>query len=269
MTAATTRRPRRSRYSEAEQAERAAHDAHVSAVADQVLTDPAAVAQLIRQLGGSCTSPRVLRYSLRNQILVHTQARDRGIALVDVDSVRGWRQRGRGVRRGERGLRIVAPMGTDAAADTPEGAEAQPADPVAESTGRPLFRMVSVFDISQTDGADNAADNAAGNAGGPEELTGHAATTADVGAAAQLPGDIHHTALTEEITRREYRIVWSVRDPADPVTPLDVRVDHTARIVDLPHELLLGPDTDRAAGLSVGMAQILTHRPTATGAGAR
>jgi hypothetical protein len=33
------------------------------------------------------------------------------MTLTDVDSFKGWLSRGRGVRRGERGLRIVAPKG--------------------------------------------------------------------------------------------------------------------------------------------------------------
>ena len=80
-------------------------------------------------------------YSLNNQLLIAAQRPD----ATRVAGFRTWRQLGRHVRKGERGIRIVAPLirrvTTDDRVHDPEQR--------AMITG---FKVVSVFDIAQTDG---------------------------------------------------------------------------------------------------------------------
>ena len=48
-------------------------------------------------------------YSFGNRLLLLSQAEQRGMALTAVMSYRAWQKAGRQVRKGERGLRILAP----------------------------------------------------------------------------------------------------------------------------------------------------------------
>lgn len=78
-------------------------------------------------------------YSLNNTVLIWTQRPD----ATHVAGYRTWQQLGRQVRKGERGIRILAPM---VVADR----EARAAGD--EDATKLLFRAVSVFDVAQTDG---------------------------------------------------------------------------------------------------------------------
>lgn len=139
-----------------ERAERAASDRELREHVDALLTDPATADRIGAVLTANHASDKVLGYSPRNQTLLLEQCAVRGIRLVDVETVGGWRTRGRAVIRGAVGLRIVAPMGRD---DRPNAATA-PADPApaepSEASGRDTdtdvqsFRMLSVFEQSQT-----------------------------------------------------------------------------------------------------------------------
>ena len=83
------------------------------------------------------------RYSLNNQLLIALQRPD----ATHVAGFRAWLKLNRCVRKGERGIRIFAPMtirdknagdvALDAATD--------------EAPTRRLFRLVAVFDVSQTE----------------------------------------------------------------------------------------------------------------------
>ncbi|MEU5143681.1 ArdC-like ssDNA-binding domain-containing protein [Streptomyces sp. NPDC021139] len=91
------------------------------------------------------------RYSFRNIMLILLQRPD----ATHVAAYREWQKRGRQVRKGERGIRILAPMEMRRRDEETE----QP----SEDDDRPriVFRPVSVFDISQTDpieGEGNPAD---------------------------------------------------------------------------------------------------------------
>jgi antirestriction protein ArdC len=84
-------------------------------------------------------------------MLLWTQAEERGMALTTVAGFTTWKSLGRSVRRGERGLAILAPVtrrveATDEQTDSDAGRE----------PGRRVMRGVKiahVFDVSQTDGA--------------------------------------------------------------------------------------------------------------------
>jgi antirestriction protein ArdC len=80
-------------------------------------------------------------YSLNNQLLIAAQRPD----ATRVAGFRTWQQLGRQVRKGERGIRIVAPLIRRVTND----------DRVHDSELRAVitgFKVVSVFDIAQTDG---------------------------------------------------------------------------------------------------------------------
>jgi antirestriction protein ArdC len=81
------------------------------------------------------------RYSFRNQILIATQASERGFEATRVAGYRKWQELGRQVRKGETGLAILAPSRRKT-----ENAE-------GETEYRLVgFRAIAVFDVSQTDG---------------------------------------------------------------------------------------------------------------------
>lgn len=78
-------------------------------------------------------------YSERNADLIVMQAPD----ATEIRGYRDWQAHGRQVRKGEHGIAILAPAGhTDATPAT----DGKP----AEAEHR-FFRLISVFDISQTD----------------------------------------------------------------------------------------------------------------------
>ncbi|MGH4007517.1 MAG: ArdC-like ssDNA-binding domain-containing protein [Pseudonocardiaceae bacterium] len=72
------------------------------------------------------TSPKLLRYSVHNVATLTKQAQERGIMLSDVDSFRGWSECRRGVRKGERGLRTVAPQDVQTTPATPNQTQQSP-----------------------------------------------------------------------------------------------------------------------------------------------
>lgn len=84
------------------------------------------------------------RYSFSNVMLIWSQKPD----ATRVAGFRTWKKLGRYVRKGEKGIAIIAPMAVKAKRD--DDAAARGDD---EQNDRVLrFRVVHVFDLSQTDG---------------------------------------------------------------------------------------------------------------------
>jgi len=81
-------------------------------------------------------------YSERNATLIAMQCPD----ATDVSGFRAWLDRGRCVRKGEHGIKILAPAGQRDAVEATETTEAK--------AGRKFFKVAYVFDISQTDPAE-------------------------------------------------------------------------------------------------------------------
>ncbi|MDX2007111.1 MAG: ArdC family protein [Meiothermus sp.] len=79
---------------------------------------------------------RFNRYSLHNQLLIALQKPD----ATQVAGYQVWKDMGRQVRRGEQGIRILAPLFR------------KPKTEEEESKVVYGFKVVSVFDVSQTDG---------------------------------------------------------------------------------------------------------------------
>lgn len=148
---------RRKKYTKEELAEVRAADAAIRAGGQELLSDPEAVAGMVVKLART-TCPKLLRYSLRNAALIFKQAQERGITVTDVDTYKGWRDRGR--YPCEKGLRIVVPKGREKGETTEGEVGERPAEPVAEADSegdsfRIRFRMDTVFDISQTEGIED------------------------------------------------------------------------------------------------------------------
>ena len=260
------------RYSEQQRAARATADAALFAQSTADLADPEVIERRIRA-AMSGTSPRILSYSLRNQMLLYAQAEQRGISLRDVDTFRGWRQRGRAVRRGEQGLRIVRPVGLDND-DEPQTDLDEPdrsADREQDETPRVRFRYMAVFDISQTDEvatdtdstADTEADTeaacpACGAEPGNPCLDGCdcAGCTGQLDHDAQDPADVAWNRLQEQITLAGYAFCWPAK-PTD-LHGLKVRLDHDTKAVHVAMFATAG-DNEAITALAVALGQILTR----------
>jgi hypothetical protein len=258
------RRP--GRYSEQQRAARAAADARLFDQSTADLADPELVEQRIRAaLSGM--SPRILGYSLRNQMLLLGQAEERGMSLRDVDTFNGWRQRGRQVRRGEQGLRLVRPVGLDHQEDTdaaPDHDEPdRSTDTERDEPPRVRFRFMAVFDISQTDEVVTDEDAeapcaACGAAPGTPCLDGCgcAGCTGQLDPDEQEPADVAWNRLQEQIVQAGYAFFWPAR-PGD-LQGLKVRLDHDTQAVHVAMLATAG-DPEAITALAVALGEILTR----------
>ena len=92
---------------------------------------------------------RFHNYSMRNIMLIAMQAPD----ATHVAGFNTWKKLGRTVKKGEKGIRIMAPISyrrrdaSDDEGESQEGVEEESPKPVLAG-----FKVVSVFDIAQTDG---------------------------------------------------------------------------------------------------------------------
>lgn len=93
-------------------------------------------------------------YSFRNTMMIFTQRPD----ASRVAGFSTWKKLGRSVRKGEHGIRIWAPM-TKKRDDEDEAAAEMDAKAVTALRG---FRLVSVFDIAQTEGESLPGDEVVG-----------------------------------------------------------------------------------------------------------
>jgi hypothetical protein len=103
------------------------------------------------------------RYSLGNQLLLMTQAEERGIApqfflpYGNKDGTSGWLKQHRQVRRGEVSFKVWAPIRHRPTEEQVQEWEAAGRKVRRDPDGRPSiqvvgFRLESTFDVSQTDG---------------------------------------------------------------------------------------------------------------------
>lgn len=124
--------------------------------ADAALADPESglIGELVLGAMSGKVSPRILRYSLRNQALLAQQAHDRGVQLRAVNTFKGWLTEGRAVRNGETAYRIVAPAGEYYEDETAAAPAVLMPAMQGKETGRPRFQMLALFEVSQTDGID-------------------------------------------------------------------------------------------------------------------
>lgn len=85
------------------------------------------------------------RYSLNNQLLIALQAPDAQF----VAGFHAWKDLGRRVSKGQRGIRILAPIPLRAREDDPQPTAV--GTPASDDRPRTLFKSVAVFDVSQTE----------------------------------------------------------------------------------------------------------------------
>jgi hypothetical protein len=152
------------------------------------------------KLDSLCAHYRVTglyHYSMLNSILIAIQ----GGQIAQ--SFKGWQAVGRWVKKGERAhisiwrpasrrTRTPRRSGTEAeAAET----EAEAAEDVSADTGRPVFWLCKVFDVSQTDGAPLAYDH---NSAVPESFSweSYREAAAGLGYAVQTEALTHERAYT-------------------------------------------------------------------------
>jgi hypothetical protein len=216
-------------YTQEQRIARDTADAAIRDSATELLTNPDAVAAMVSHLM-TTTSPKLLRYSMRNAAMLTQQAEQRGMTLTDVDSFRGWIERGRWVRKGEQGLRIVAPQGTESPSDDP----AEQTDQNDDQDIRVRFRMVTVFNISQTQGMEDA-----------EPAEGDTITD---------PTAVLRTTLAEQIERMGYTIMTTTDQAEGSAT-----VDDEARTVTVPAG---EPVPDLARALASLITRPKAERPT-------
>ena len=102
------------------------------------------------------TMAKFPRYSVNNNILIMMQRPDASL----VQSYGGWKKMGRNVKRGEKGIRILAPAPYKAQVEQQKvdsngrGIFDTKGNPVMETVevDRVAFKPVSTFDVSQTEG---------------------------------------------------------------------------------------------------------------------
>jgi hypothetical protein len=276
MTRTTTGRKRRTSTPQ-QRAERARVDDELLERAARTLAgDARVIGDWVREAVGGM-SPRILGYSLRNQMLLMEQAGDRGIRLTDVDTFRGWLNRGRCVRRGETGLRIIRPVGTigddpkgsqDQAdtqdqTDTKDQTDTEPRQGEREPAERVMFRFMVVFDLSQTDAVDGddpaERDGAACGATAGQPCEPGCACPGCVGdidggtGTGEAPGELLWNNLYDQITRAGYRFDW----PTD-IDGARVRLDHDTRTVHVAMTATAA-DPDALADIAAAVAEIITR----------
>jgi antirestriction protein ArdC len=168
------------------------------------------------------TAARFHSYSLGNLLLIAAQRPD----ATRVAGFRAWQAMGRQVRKGEKGIAILAPVAyrprTDDAADTDTDT---PGDGQAPAHRRPrAFRAAYVFDVAQTDG-DPLPD------AGPTLLTG------------QAPAGLWD-ALAAQVTAHGYTLERGTcggangyTDPHTKVVRIRDDVDDAHAVKTLAHEL--------------------------------
>src|SRR4051794_16298814 len=103
---------------------------------------------------------RFHNYSFGNTLMIASQMPD----ATMVASFTTWKDLGRFVRKGEHGIRICAPMTIRKRSDAIEGESRLPVSQIGAKVARAVaekpgdvetflrFKLVSVFDVSQTDG---------------------------------------------------------------------------------------------------------------------
>ena len=96
------------------------------------------------------TAARFYRYSLANQLAIGLQAMERGFVATRVAGFQAWKGFGRSVCKGEKGLAVLAPCSYKTDSDDQAEGQTAPEDTAARVLRG--FRVVYVFDVSQTEG---------------------------------------------------------------------------------------------------------------------
>ncbi|MGE3796034.1 MAG: ArdC-like ssDNA-binding domain-containing protein [Dehalococcoidia bacterium] len=174
-------------------------------------------------------------YSLNNILLVAVQRPE----ATAVAGYRAWRAAGRQVRKGEKGIAILAPC-----IYKPDEAQVEPVHrttaEVEPGVGAPRmlrgFRVVHVFDLSQTDGPDLPDDPHLLTGPAPDDLWERLAELVRDDGFALERGECHGANGYTDYRNRLVRVRDDV-DPAQAVKTLahelgHIRADHENRFAD-------------------------------------
>lgn len=223
----------------------AVHDRLLLAV--QELTSADGWQQMLR------TAAALPTYSPQNVLLITSQCRH----ATAVQGFHAWKQLGRSVKKGEKGIAILAPIvrrrhasnEPSAGPMTREQGQSSTAPEATEpataqaTTARRVtgFRVVHVFDISQTDGPDLPAPPR------PVLLDGHAPTGLIDG-------------LTTQVQQHGYQLLWHTFDIPHPGqgSPNGV-TDFFAKTVLVRPDL---PEAQTAKTLAHELGHVLLHEPS-------
>jgi hypothetical protein len=203
------------------------HDRLTAAVADLASSD--AWQHMLR------IAAHMPTYSLNNILLVAVQRPD----ATAVAGYRSWRAAGRQVRKGEKGIAILAPCLYKPDETPAEHVDRTAAD-VEPGAGAPRvlrgFRVVHVFDLSQTDGPDLPDDPHLLTGPAPEHLWDRLAGLVHDDGYTLQRGDCHGANGYTDYRDRTVRVRDDV-DPAQAVKTLahelgHIRADHEHRFAD-------------------------------------
>lgn len=183
------------------------------------------------------TAARFHSYSLNNQLLITAQAAAQGFTATRVAGFTTWKTLGRRVIKGAKGIAVLAPCTyripsrTDPDARGPDTAEPGAAGQPSPDARRPDepralrgFRVVHVFDISQTDGEPLPEVR-------PQLLTG------DAPAALRRALAAHVTAHGFTLTREHCGDANGLTDPAARVVRVRPDIAGAQAVKTLAHEL--------------------------------
>jgi len=106
-------------------------------------------------------------YSLNNIAWLCAQAEQRNMPLSQVRGYRAWESLGRQVRKGEKALRVLAPITKKVEPKPDDPAPATDSEPKVRVVG---WRSVAVFDLAQTDGPPLPSVSDRLDAGDPTDL---------------------------------------------------------------------------------------------------
>ena len=215
--------------------------------ADRLAALHAQLTQAVEDLAGSDAWHRMLQiaarmptYSPSNVLLIAVQRPD----ATRVAGFGAWKQLGRSVLKGEKGIAILAPCLYRGRAD--EKDQPPPTLESGDQPDRPApalrgFRIVHVFDVTQTDGEqlpDVHPTQLSGSA--PVELWERLAALVEGDGFAIERGDCHGAGGYTNFDDRVVRIRDDV-DPAQAVKTLahelgHIRADHGTRFADTYHQ---------------------------------
>jgi len=179
-------------------------------------------------------------YSLRNTLLIAQEGRRRGFTPTHVAGFKAWLKLGRSVRKGERGIAILAPV------------RVKERDAEGEETGegRVFFRTAYVWDVSQTAPLPGVEPAPLDPPRAPVEGDSHAGL---LGPLERLAGEVGYTVAYRELERVDGLCDHRARR----ITVAD-RLAPNGRVAVLVHELahaLVG----REAGLAKELEELVVE----------
>ncbi|SFW13119.1 hypothetical protein [Amycolatopsis australiensis] len=222
------------KYTAEDRAAFAEADAELADAAHRLLADPEEIERLVTHLI-TIRSPRVLRFSMRNQAMLINQARERGVTLTDLDTAKGWSQRGRSVRDEEREhpYRLTVPKGTETvdgdAADHDDQDHDDHGDGGEGKKTRGRFRTRTYYDHAQTEGFDDT-------------MPGFRPSTVED------PQAVLREALADQLDRFGYDVVF------DDVDTVEVNDDAEPPVIAVPAD-------DPVIGMARALGSILSRPP--------